>query len=267
MPVFAVGDPLIMGVFPRRNAKVTFVAFSPLVEHLSKKLRRPVMLEISNIFQTFWQGLTTKRYDIVHYNQYHYVRSHAQLGYNVIAMNEEFGRSTIAGAIDVRIDSGINSIADLKGRKIIFGGGVKAMMSYITPTYLLRQAGLMKNDYREVFATNPPNAILTTYFSQAHAAGVGDAVILMPVVSAKCDIAKLKHLAVSQPMAHLPWAVSNNIDLPTASEIKNILVTLKNSKQGQVILLRAKLTNIISAEDKDYDEHRKVIFSVLGEKY
>ena len=48
-------------------------------------------------FAAFWTEVTQRRYDIVHYNQYHYIRSASD--YEVIAHIEEFGKSTIAGAI------------------------------------------------------------------------------------------------------------------------------------------------------------------------
>ncbi|MGD8639645.1 MAG: PhnD/SsuA/transferrin family substrate-binding protein [Gammaproteobacteria bacterium] len=162
-----------MGVFPRRNAKVTMKLFNPIAKYLSRKLGREVELVISKDFESFWEGVTEQRYDLVHYNQYHYLESHKKYGYQVIAKNEEFGSSRISGVITIRVDSGIRSVLDLKGKKIVFGGGPKAMMSYIVPTYLLREGGLRAGDYEEAFARNPPNAILSAYFRQSAAAGAG----------------------------------------------------------------------------------------------
>jgi phosphonate transport system substrate-binding protein len=173
LPASAADDPLTMGVFPRRNAKVTMKLFNPIAKYLSRKLGREVELVISKDFESFWEGVTEQRYDLVHYNQYHYLESHKKYGYQVIAKNEEFGSSRISGVITIRVDSGIRSVLDLKGKKIVFGGGPKAMMSYIVPTYLLREGGLRAGDYEEAFARNPPNAILSAYFRQSAAAGAG----------------------------------------------------------------------------------------------
>jgi len=263
----SVQAPLVMGVFPRRNAKLTFEMFTSLAKHLSDRLGRPVVLEPSANFKDFWDGVSTLRYDIVHYNQYHYIRSHKKLGYDVIAMNEEFGRTTISGSIDVRRDSSIKSIQDLKGQKIVFGGGPKAMMSYIMPTYLLRLAGLKAGEYQEEFAKSPPNAILSTYFKQSKAAGVGDTVLLLPSVKSKCDTAKLRHLVVGEPIAHLPWAVSGNISVKLRTNIQSVLINMAKASNGQKILKKAKLTGLSIATDEDYNRHRQIIFEVLGERY
>lgn len=263
----AAADQLIMGVLPRRNAKETIKALTPLAKYLSAKLGRTVKLETSADYDNFWKGVSTLRYDIVHYNQYHYVRSRKRLGYQVIAMNEEFGKATIAGAISIKLGSEVKKIEDLKGKKIVFGGGPKAMMSYILPTYLLRQAGLKKGDYQEDFSKNPPNALMAVYFGQAAAAGVGDTVLELPVVKAMCDTSKLFNLTQSKQVNHLPWAVKQSMPEKLRQQIQAVLINMKNSENGRTVLKKARLTGLLKAKDSDYDEHRQIIKEVLGENY
>ena len=133
---------LKMGVFPRRSVAATHKLFKPLADKLSKELGEPVQLVVAKDFKAFWEGVQRKEYDLVHYNQYHYLLSHKGGGYNVIAVNEEFGTSQIAGALSVRKDSGIGSVAELKGKTVLIGGGKKAMGSYIAVTAILKKAGL-----------------------------------------------------------------------------------------------------------------------------
>ena len=184
----AFAEPeLRMGIFPRRNADTTLSMFKPMAEALSEALNRKVVLETTYDFASFWSNVANNSYDIVHYNQYHYIKSHHDYGYRVIAKNVEFGHEKIAGSILVRKDSNIESLQDLKGKRIIFGGGHKAMMAYIVPTYLLRQAGLKEGDYFEKFALNPPKAVIATYFKQATAAGAGSYTLELPLVKKEID--------------------------------------------------------------------------------
>ena len=266
-PAQADDSTLTMGVFPRRNATETVRLFSPLAQHLAEQLGREVRLETAHNFAAFWQGVTEQRYDIVHYNQYHYVRTHKQFGYEVIAKNEEFGESTIAGSLVIRNDRGIKSIQDLKGKKIVFGGGPKAMQSYIVATYLLRQAGLKSEDYSEEFAKSPPNAILAAYFDQAAAAGAGDKVLQLPVVTRKVDTSKLTVLARAPQHAHLPWAVKGSMTPTLRQTIQQVLVDLQETEAGREILANAKLTGLKAATDREYDPHRRIIREVLNERY
>jgi len=260
--VQAADDPLIMGVFPRRNAAETTKLFTPMADYLSEKIGRNVKLVTAKDFESFWQGVTEHRYDIVHYNQYHYIRS-AQ-SYQVIAHIEEIGKSTIAGVLYVRKDSGIADLTQLRGRTVLFGGGEDAMISYITNRYLMLQAGLKKGDFKSLFAVNPPNSILALHRRQADAAGAGDGVLDLPLVRKSINIDDLKVLAVSDPLLQLPMAVKRTMSAKLRISIQSILVNLKNSEAGNQVLKSAVMTGMGKAEDKDYDPHRKIVRAVMG---
>ena len=260
-------NPIIVGVFPRRNASTTIKLFTPLTEYLSEKLDREVQLETAKNFRTFWQKVLLQRYDVVHFNQYHYIKTRNKNKYRAILQNEEFGHKTIAGSITVRKDSGINKLQDLKNKHIIFGGGKKAMIAYVVPTALLRRAGLKKGDYKTVFTKNPPNSLMSVYYGQADAAGTGDRILKLPLIKNTIDTSKIKHLVTSKPLAHLPWAVKTSMPQAVSMQIQKLMLDLNNSISGKEILKSAKLTGIHTATDQDYDPHRKILLEVFGSNY
>jgi phosphonate transport system substrate-binding protein len=259
--------PLTMGIFPRRSAALSREMFTPLVSYLSRSLGRQVQLEVTQDFLSFWDQVKAGRYDIVHYNQYHYLSSHRDYGYRVIASIEEYGRANISAAVVVRKDSGINSIADLRGRKIIFGGGKQAMVSYIMARYLLMEAGLGDGDYITQFALNPPKACVAVFYRQGAAAGVGDVVLEMAGIRKQINVDEMKVLARSAPIAGLPWAVKDTVSASLATRIQTALIALSDDPDGKQILARAQLTGFKVASDADYDEHRRIIERVAGEKF
>jgi phosphonate transport system substrate-binding protein len=262
-PITQAGDdPLIMGVFPRRNATETTKLFTPMADYLAEQLGRKVKLVTAKDFEAFWQGVAERRYDIVHYNQYHYIRS-AQ-NYQVITHIEEFGKSTISGVLYVRKNSGITALAQLRGRTVLFGGGEDAMISHITNRYLLMQAGLKKGTFKALFSVNPPNAILALHNLQADAAGAGDGVLDLSVIKTAINTDELTALAVSAPLLQLPVAVKRSMPSKLRASIQSILVNLKNSEGGNQVLKAAVMTGMGKAEDKDYDPHRKIVRAVIG---
>jgi len=266
-PVVGAKRPLILGIFPRRNIKLTYKLFTPLANYLGKQLGREVRIETSKSFNDFWSNVKQRRYDIVHFNQYHYIVSHKYYGYDVIAVNKELGSATIAGSIIVRKDSGINKISDLRGKTILFGGGRRAMQSYISATWLLRQGGLKAGDYIEKFAINPPNTIISTYFKRVDASGSGDVIMQLDNVRERIDISKLKYLAKTEPMVHLPWAINNSLSDELKYKIKNILISLDKSKAGRKALQGANLNSLVPVVDSDFNKHRKMIIDVYGDDY
>jgi phosphonate transport system substrate-binding protein len=255
---------LSMGVFPRYNATETTTMYTPLAEHLTQRLGRKVTLVTSKDFDAFWKGVEEQRYDLVHYNQYQYLRSAHT--YKVIAHTQEFGKSAVAGAIYVRKDSGITHLSELRGRTIIFGGGKDAMMSYIAPLFLLMQAGLKESDFKSEFAVNPPNALLALYHKQADAAGGGDILVDLPIVRNAINPKDLKILATTEPLLFLPWAVKRSMPAKIRDAIQVALTELGRGESGAHVLKAAKTTNIDSAEDKDYAPHRRMTEAVFGRK-
>ena len=260
--VQAADDSLVMGVFPRRNAAETTKLFTPMADHIGAQLGRKVILVTAKDFESFWKGVTEQRYDIVHYNQYHYIQS-AQ-SYQVVTHIEEAGKSTIAGVVYVRKDSGITSLAQLKNRTVLFGGGEDAMISYITNRYLMLQAGLKKDDFKSLFAVNPPNSVLAMHRRQADAAGAGDGVLDLPLVKKSINTDELIALASSEPLLQLPVAVKRSLPAKLSLSIQSILVNLKSSEAGKQVLKSAVMTGMGKAEDKDYDPHRKIVRAVMG---
>jgi len=267
VPGVRADDTLVLGVFPRNNAAVTHERMSALADYLSTQLDRPVELVTPKDFDTFWSSVQNQAYDIVHLNQYDYVEAHKLYNYDVILKNVEFGESTIAGAIIVRKDSGIESISDLKGKTVVFGGGPRAMQSYIVARYLMQQGGLKSGDYVERFSNNPPNAILAAYFKQADAAGAGDKVLALEPVQSSIDTSQMRILVRSEQLPHLPWAVKRTMTAELRTTIQNLLSRLHESADGREILNQAQLTELRRATDNDYDRHREIIRAVLGLNY
>ena len=260
--VLAADNPLVLGIFPRNKPADTTTMYTPLANHLSEQLGRKVQLVTSKNFETFWSEVKARRFDIVHFNQYHYVNS-SQI-YRVVAYNQEFGRSKVAGAIYVRKDSGITSLSQLRGRTVMFGGGKDAMLSYIAPRFLLMQAGLKESDFTTKFAVSPPNAVLAMYHHQADAAGGGDILLNVRAVRNAINADEVTLLGKTEALLFLPWAVKRNMDAKLGESIQSILLGLGESDAGKAILKSARTTGLGKAEDKDYDPHRKMTAAVFG---
>ena len=258
----ATEDPLTMGVFPRRNPTETAKLFTPMADYLGERLGRKVKLVTSKNLDSFWKAVTEQRYDIVHYNQYQYIRSAKT--YKVIAHTQEFGKDAVAGALFVRSDSGITEVAQLRGRTVMFGGGKDAMLAYIAPRYLLLQAGLKEGDFKTEMAVSPQNALVALYYRQADAAGGGEIVLDQPVIKNAINAREVRILATTEPLLFLPWAVKRTMPVKLADSIQSILLDLKNSEAGRQVLSSAIMTGMGKAGDRDYDPHRKMTTVVFG---
>lgn len=267
LPLFhtaLAADSIVIGIFPRRNMTETVAIFTPLAEHLTRKLKRPVVVESARDGDAFWQAVASKRFDVVHLNQYHYVKAHKLFGYNAIAKNQEHGRDNVQVSIVARADRGIKSIADLRGKTIVFGGGREAMQSYIVATHLLRKGGLEPGSYTETFALNPPNAILTMFRAQADATTVTQTCLRE---SPENNSVPTITVATSARYPHLPWATASTVSSGLRQAFQKALLSLNDSATGLEILAHARLTGISPASDREYDPARALIREILNEHY
>ena len=204
-------ETIKLGIFPRKGALETKISYEPLRKYLSEKTGKKVELILSKDFTAFWESVKNREFDLVHYNQYHYIKSHKELGYNIIVKNEEAGSAKARSAIVVRKDSGIDSIAGLKGKKIVFGGGKQAMQAYIGVVYLLKKNGFKSGDYIESVAVNPPSAAMAVYSKTVDAGGIGDVIMNLPSLKQKIDVSQLKFVAEGEPLPMLCWAVKKEM--------------------------------------------------------
>lgn len=247
---------LKVGIFPRGPVKDTHQAFKPLAAHLTQALGEEATLVVPKDFAAFWEGVSRREYDLVHLNQFHYIKGHDEFGYRVVLANEEGGQRTMRGVLLARKDSGIDKVADLKGKTVLFAGDKMAMASYIAPTALLHRQGLNAGtDYQEQFAKNPPAAAIGMYNKAGDAAGVGDAVLRMPAVTTAMDTAQVKVLAESEPIITLPWAVKG--DLP-ADKVEKIQKSLSALPKGHEVLEAARVTGFFPATDADFAKVREL---------
>jgi phosphonate transport system substrate-binding protein len=260
--------PLVVGVFPRYPEQQTERRFAPLVAYLSDRLNRPVRLRSAPDFAAFWDLVSHGHLDLVHYNQYHYIKAHARFGHRAILKNQESGQDRIRAAILVPADSPVKRIEDLKGRKILFGGGRGAMVSYILARRMLSRHGLRPDDYLSAFSSTPVSAVRDLFFGQGDAAGIGEVILKRRDTPWK-DLGwpAPRLLALSEPIPQLPWAVTPNVDRDTALRIQAALLALNNTGQGQRILAQAGLSGLRTARDADYDPVRRIVQQVLNEQY
>ena len=266
-PLLLADDSFRIAIFPRRSVAQTEKMFTPLAKYLEQQLGRQVLLEVPPDMPAFWSRMEEGSYDMVHLNQYHYVRAHAKLGWQAILKNEEFGEDAIAAGLWVLKESDINQLSDLRGKLIVFGGGDHAMVASIMTRDILQQAGIEDDMYIGMSTLHPIHSINSVYYKQADAAGVGVTVVKIPAIKSKIDTDKLRVLAKSKSLAHLPWAIRGDIDTNMKENVIQSLLLLNDSFSGQKILNSAGLTGIRSVQDSDYDDHRVIIKRVLNEEY
>jgi phosphonate transport system substrate-binding protein len=119
------------------------------------------------------EAMGARRADIGWLNTFSYVIAHQRYGVEVRLVTVRFGLPYYRAEIIARTDSGINSLADLRGKRFAFVDPAS------TSGYLFPLAGLKKAGYdpatffgQRVFAGSHPNVVLAVYQGRADAGAV-----------------------------------------------------------------------------------------------
>lgn len=91
--------------------------YKPLSDELSRLLKRRVVPEAVDNYQTLGQGLTSGRYALAYVHPAHYaLRAMAQDGYRLVALTK--GYTEYRARFLVRADSPLKSLTELRGRRV-----------------------------------------------------------------------------------------------------------------------------------------------------
>ncbi len=133
--------PLRVGFMICNSVEETRDRFAPLAAHLAEQLGRrvePVWLDTAD----FDEAVRAKRFDVIHTNSYLYAWFHEAYGFKILS-GEQRGKDGAysSGTVIVGRDSPLKSLADLKGKRFVFGPAF-APTAYLAPYWLLLEAGV-----------------------------------------------------------------------------------------------------------------------------
>ncbi|HEY2420536.1 MAG TPA: phosphate/phosphite/phosphonate ABC transporter substrate-binding protein [Neobacillus sp.] len=148
-----VPKTLTVQFVPSQNAGTLEAKAKPLEKLLGDKLGIPVKVSVSTDYNTIIEAMASKQVDIGFLPPTAYVMAHEKGAANVLLQAQRFGVDDQTGApttdlVDwyksefiVKKDSNINSIKDLKGKKIAFQD-VTSSAGYVWPAASLMDAGI-----------------------------------------------------------------------------------------------------------------------------
>ena len=136
--VFAVNE----GVTYRVSFEEVRGRYTPIAADLSKLLRQPISIEPVGDYTSLRKGLADKRFDLALVHPAHVsVAAIKNSGYHLVAVTKGF--QNYQAQFLVRGDSPLNSLADLKGRKL--GAPDEDSITSVIVRAVLRDAGLGGN--------------------------------------------------------------------------------------------------------------------------
>jgi phosphonate transport system substrate-binding protein len=224
----------------------------PLAEYLSRQTGLNIVPVFTADFSQYDQQLSSGAIHIGFENPYVYTKNSS--AHEVIAMASTGGRGYhFRGIIITRTDSPLQTIHDLKGKKISIVSRSSAG-GFLSQNLTLQEIGInvLRDCIVEVATENKQeNVIFTVYTGDADAGFIRESAL--PQVK---EFVPEEAIRVLSSTAWLPnWALSLSKKMPEADKRK-ILLAIEDLKPGDPALTALKIDGFGPAEDKDYDPVR-----------
>ncbi len=249
-------EPLKLCLHPYLSASELFKRYTPLTEYLGRQLGRPVVLDIGSFYDAHIDRIANGVVDIAFMGPGSYVKLTSQYGKRPLlaAFKTKEGKF-FHGRIMVRKDSPVTSLAQLKGKRFVFGDRVSTM-SHIVPSHMLLKAGIDVNQFSQVsYVANHDNIALGIL------AGTFDAGAVKEEVFLQYEPQGLRSLARSAPITDHVFIARDNLPKETVQALRKAFLQLSHSAEGRQIIsgMRKDVIDLVPADDRDFDTLRAII--------
>lgn len=251
----SAAERLVIGLIPEVNIFKQKQRFRLLGEYLSKKTGIPVEFTILTRYGNIVDNFTTEKLDGAFFGSFTGALAIRKLGVVPLARPVNLdGSSTYHGLLLVRKDSGIASVAEMRGKRMAYVDRATTA-GYVFPLAYLREHGI----------NGEAGFFRETFFTGSHDAAI------IAVLDGKADVAAAKHsvydrIAKENPrvakeltiMAKSASVPSNGLcvrgDLPDGlqKKLKKALLDLERDPAGQAVLAEFGARRFIETTKEDY---------------
>lgn len=249
-------EPLVIGLIPEHNLFMQLERYEPMARYLSEKLQTEVKLKVLPRYGNIIDNFVSTGLDGAFFGSFTYALAHRKLELEVLARPESLeGRSTYYGMILVRKDSGIQDVADFKGKRFAF------VDQATTAGYLLPLAYFKEHDiaqYRKYlgetyFTGTHEDAIYDVLSGKADIAAAKNTVYERIALENKAVVEELRVLAVSPDVPENALAVRKDLDVSLKERLKEALLAMHEDPEGQRLLQEFGARRFIETFDRDYE--------------
>ncbi len=240
-------DVLRFGIFPYKSPKTLIDMYGPLAACLEKKLGKKVQLVSAPDATSFFEQVKDGGYDIIipSVTMYYKLRP---VGYKVIAM----GVPGFYGGIIVRKDSGITSIAQLKGKKVVAQGEFAS--AYLSLLPQLAAEGIVPHKNTNIQFAGKVDSLVYGVLSKKYDVAIMrlDTLDASPLDEFRDQFTILLR---SSEIPQFPIAVKTSMDEDMIAIIRKTFTALSPDIPEELTLLKSlQIKKIIAATDADYQD-------------
>jgi len=255
-------ETVTIGMIPDAGAtQVAIDQKGPLRDYLSGAIGKPVKLIIPTNYNATIEGMGNGSLDVAYFGALSYVKAHDR--YAVVPLVQRDIDRQFHSLFITQADSGIKSLADLKGKRFAFGD-INSTSGHLMPYLAMKKAGIdVDKDLQSSRYTGSHPATAEAVASGAADAGALDETVFKSMIDGgKLDKAKVVVFYTTPPFVDYVWAARKDLDAKVQKKIVEAFMRLERGRDDKVLeILRGE--HFVPVEDGAYKEIRSTA-SALG---
>ena len=230
-------EVLNMGLIPADDAEEMLRNYEPIRTYLSEKLGIPVNIQVTSDYTAAIEAMRARHIDMAWFGPFSYIiaANIANAEAMVNGVSEDTGSATYRSIIVVRADSGIKTLADLKGKNFAFVDPASTSGN-LMPRKIFIENGIDPDaDFKNSYFAGTHNAVEYAIANGQVAGGAdSDNSYQRMVAAGEIDPEVNIILYTSDPIPGSPIAVRGDLPSALKQRIKQALLDMDKQTIHQV---------------------------------
>jgi phosphonate transport system substrate-binding protein len=249
------GDEILIGLIPEENIFHQMDRHKPLAAYLSEKLGIKVRMTILSRYGDIIDRFSDRHMDGAFFGVFTGVLAMEKLQVEPIARPVRLnGKSTEQGYIFVRKDSGIRTVTDMKGKRIVFVDRA-TVTGYLFAIAYLRENGVNNVDqyFREYSFVGSHDSVIHSVLDNRADIGMARSSIFNMLIAKDPSIGnELVVIAQSGELPETTLCLRKDLSADIKSRIRDILLGMDKDPKGREVLKKFEALRFIPAAKGDY---------------
>ena len=239
---------------PEEAATEQIRKFTPLASYLEKQLGVKVEFTPVGDYPAAVESLVNKKVDLVWFGGFTFVQASIRSGGKVVPLAQREEDTKFQSVFIAKTDSGIKSLADLKGKQISFGSQ-SSTSGHLMPRSFLLQANIdPEKDFKRVAYSGAHDATIASVVSGKVEAAALDITVWRKFVSEnKVDTKAVDVFYSTPPYFNYNWSVHADMPADMRAKVQKALLDLSpDTPEGKEILQLNRATRYIATTPDNY---------------
>lgn len=266
----ATGQTLRMAFVPSADSGKVLATGQPLGEELGKITGLKFEVSVPTSYAAVIEAMGAGRVDVGWLAPFAYVIAKDKYGSDVILTTTRQNSKTYRSQLITHIESGVNTVEDLKGKKFAFPDPASAS-GFLYPAAMLKEKGYDYKSYfsEVVYAGGHDKVVIAVYQKSVEGGatfGRSSSDPNAPLTDARTNVQstlpdvlqKVKIITETDPIPNDTVSVRKGLEAPLIDKVKTGFLQLAKSDNGKKLLNDLyRIDGLVEGTDADYDPIRR----------